>query len=214
MPPPPPPSPDIEPEGFLSAAGWTGINRQKEMWGVIGGVVKRGCGRSAGKALRGASSAPLRHAALVLQTSIRCYHASKVRWSSLDGLRKPREAAQGSVDASALPELMRQLALDPANAELHFRVGLEYHRLTEAAPALEAFQRAVDLSPSHWPYLFHLATLQQECGMSDRAIKTFEAALRIDAERPESFSSTPSHAPGVPARLFLFSTSNDLLYLY
>eukprot|EP01122_Echinamoeba_exundans_P004801 TRINITY_DN15031_c0_g1_i1.p2 TRINITY_DN15031_c0_g1~~TRINITY_DN15031_c0_g1_i1.p2 ORF type:complete len:585 (-),score=156.48 TRINITY_DN15031_c0_g1_i1:2958-4712(-) len=85
-------------------------------------------------------------------------------------------------------KLNEQLQKESSNAELFFELGLEYSRQGAGDLALSSFQRAVDLKPNEWKYLFNLATQQLENGLIDRSIRSFEAALKLD-DRPESYSN-------------------------
>ena len=69
------------------------------------------------------------------------------------------------------------------NAELRYRYGALLRAQGRLSPALEQFREAVTLCPSYTKAWIKLGITQQDFGLVDQAIDSFEQAMKIDAEQ-------------------------------
>lgn len=104
-------------------------------------------------------------------------------WDAFDADMKVAAALVRKGDLAAAQKLLRKHeSAGPDRAEWWFVRGLIAERQDEREPALEAYERALQLSSQHVEAMFRCAWLLDVCGEDDRAIRLY-AAL---AERPRA----------------------------
>jgi tetratricopeptide (TPR) repeat protein len=94
-------------------------------------------------------------------------------------------AAQMLADSSETSQVERAVALDPDNAEFHYRLGILY--LAGAggpAAAIASLRKATELSPEHADYWLGLAEGCYVGGDASCAAQGFERAIRLAPMRP------------------------------
>jgi tetratricopeptide (TPR) repeat protein len=89
------------------------------------------------------------------------------------------EAYQKGDIASAIEHLREGSRLDPLAYRLHFHLGLLYGKQGRAYDAIQELQTALDINGRHFPALKNLAVLYQKVGFRNKAIETWERALRV-----------------------------------
>ncbi len=82
----------------------------------------------------------------------------------------------------AFKALTNAVALDPANDEGHYFLGLIHRMEGRSGPALEEFQRAIDANPAHGRAHGNLGLMTLEAGRTDEAAEHFAAALQADPD--------------------------------
>lgn len=80
-------------------------------------------------------------------------------------------------------ELEQALALQPANVELHVKLGFTYTRLGRADDAQRAFESAVRLDPRKAIAHYMLGLIYEKKGLKDKAIASWKACLETAAEQ-------------------------------
>ncbi len=74
-------------------------------------------------------------------------------------------------------EYRRRIALDPTNGELYMRLGNTLRFIGRYEPALEAYRKAVELSPEDLEVLFPAATAEHDFGDLETARKLYERCI-------------------------------------
>lgn len=74
-------------------------------------------------------------------------------------------------------EYRRRIALDPNNGELYMRLGNTLRFIGRYEPALEAYRKAVELSPDDLEVLFPAATAEHDFGDQEIARKVYERCI-------------------------------------
>lgn len=80
---------------------------------------------------------------------------------------------------SALGNIRRAVALDPAVALFHFNLGNVLAAMDETASAAEAFARATELDPGHAAGWFNLGRARMQRNLEGEAIAAFRRALAL-----------------------------------
>jgi DNA-binding response OmpR family regulator len=81
--------------------------------------------------------------------------------------------------AAAIEHLKEGTRLDPLAFRLHFHLGLLYGKQGRVYDAIQELQTALDINGRHFPALKNLAVLYQKAGFRNKAIETWERALRV-----------------------------------
>jgi DNA-binding response OmpR family regulator len=88
-------------------------------------------------------------------------------------------------DAEAAVEHLREgTRIDPLAYRLHFHLGLLYGKQGQIYEAISELQTALDINRNHFPALKNLAVLYQKAGFRNKAIETWERALRVAPDDP------------------------------
>jgi DNA-binding response OmpR family regulator len=88
-------------------------------------------------------------------------------------------------DVTAAIELLREgTQIDPLAYRLHFHLGLLYGKQGRIYDAIQELQTALDINRGHFPALKNLAVLYQKAGFRNKAIETWERALRVAPDDP------------------------------
>lgn len=80
-------------------------------------------------------------------------------------------------------ELEQALILQPANVDLHVKLGFAYTRLGRADDAQRAFESAVRLDPNRAIAHYMLGLVYEKKGMKDRAVAAWKACLSTATEQ-------------------------------
>jgi DNA-binding response OmpR family regulator len=94
------------------------------------------------------------------------------------------EAYQRGDHAAAVEHLREGTRIDPLAYRLHFHLGLLYGKQGQVYDAIQALQTALDINRKHFPALKNLAVLYQKAGFRNKAIETWERALRVAPDDP------------------------------
>lgn len=78
----------------------------------------------------------------------------------------------------AIAELREGTRIDPLAYRLHFHLGLLHGKQGQIFDAIQELQTALDINKTHFPALKNLAVLYQKAGFRNKAIETWERALR------------------------------------
>jgi DNA-binding response OmpR family regulator len=89
------------------------------------------------------------------------------------------EAYQKGDVAAAIEHLREGTRIDPLAFRLHFHLGLLYGKEGRIYDAIQELQTALDTNGRHFPALKNLAVLYQKVGFRNKAIETWERALRV-----------------------------------
>ena len=84
--------------------------------------------------------------------------------------------------AGSFQALTNAVALDPANDEGHYYLGLIHRLAGRTGPAMEEFQRAVEANPAHGRAHGNLGILAEEQNRPEEAAEHFTAALQADPD--------------------------------
>ena len=76
----------------------------------------------------------------------------------------------------------RALALDPRNAEAHFRLGLAARDQQQLERAAAAYQRAIELRPDYAEALNNLGSVLQMQGRNDGALDAYRRAVELSPD--------------------------------
>jgi Tfp pilus assembly protein PilF len=90
---------------------------------------------------------------------------------------------RGDMDA-AVEHLREGTRIDPLAYRLHFHLGLLYGKQGQVYDAIQELQTALDINRNHFPALKNLAVLYQKAGFRNKAIETWERALRVAPDDP------------------------------
>lgn len=94
------------------------------------------------------------------------------------------EAYQKGDLEAAIEHLKEGTRLDPLAFRLHFHLGLLLGKQGRIYDAIQALQTALDINSRHFPALKNLAVLYQKVGFRNKAIETWERALRVAPDEP------------------------------
>ncbi|MFT3766237.1 MAG: response regulator [Minicystis sp.] len=94
------------------------------------------------------------------------------------------EAYQKGDIAAAIEHLKEGTRIDPLAFRLHFHLGLLYGKQGHVYDAIQELQTALDINGRHFPALKNLAVLYQKVGFRNKAIETWERALRVAPDDP------------------------------
>ena len=94
------------------------------------------------------------------------------------------EAYQKGNIAAAIEHLREGTRMDPLAYRLHFHLGLLYGKQGLVYDAIQELQTALDINGGHFPALKNLAVLFQKVGFRNKAIETWERALRVAPDDP------------------------------
>jgi DNA-binding response OmpR family regulator len=89
------------------------------------------------------------------------------------------EAYQKGDLNAAIEHLKEGTRLDPLAFRLHFHLGLLHGKQGRIYDAIQELQTALDINGRHFPALKNLAVLYQKVGFRNKAIETWERALRV-----------------------------------
>ncbi len=108
----------------------------------------------------------------------------RATWSSISAeaekkLAQGIEAYQKGDIATAIEHLREGTRIDPLAYRLHFHLGLLYGKQGRIYDAIQELQTALDINRHHFPALKNLAVLYQKAGFRNKAIETWERALRV-----------------------------------
>lgn len=96
----------------------------------------------------------------------------------IEALRQQGHAAHKAGQHDKALELFRDAVdLDPFDARLHFMLGMSLQAKAETFPAIQEFERAVELAPELFPALKNLAVLYERKGFKSKAVEMWERAL-------------------------------------
>jgi DNA-binding response OmpR family regulator len=84
----------------------------------------------------------------------------------------------GNID-QAIEHLRRGTRIDPLAYRLHFHLGLLYGKKDQNYEAIQELETALQMNGSHFPALKNLAVLYQKTGLRNKAVETWERALRV-----------------------------------
>lgn len=87
-------------------------------------------------------------------------------------------------EAKAL--LVEAATSDAADTDAHYNLGVVLLRENDAKGAMQAFQRALKLSPRHGPSLNNLGVAQEALGDPKRAVESFKLATAADPTSAEA----------------------------
>jgi DNA-binding response OmpR family regulator len=90
---------------------------------------------------------------------------------------------KGDVD-SAIEFLREGTRIDPLAFRLHFHLGLLLGKQGRVYDAIQELTTALDINGRHFPALKNLAVLYQKAGFRNKAIETWERALRVAPDDP------------------------------
>jgi DNA-binding response OmpR family regulator len=90
---------------------------------------------------------------------------------------------KGNIEA-AVEHLKEGTRIDPLAYRLHFHLGLLYGKQGQLYEAISELQTALDINGNHFPALKNLAVLYQKAGFRNKAIETWERALRVAPDDP------------------------------
>src|SRR5262249_32921207 len=88
------------------------------------------------------------------------------------------EAYQKGDISRAVEHLREGTRIDPLAYRLHFHLGLLYGKQGQVYDAIQELETALDINGRHFPALKNLAVLYQKVGFRNKAIETWERALR------------------------------------
>jgi DNA-binding response OmpR family regulator len=94
------------------------------------------------------------------------------------------EAYQRGDITTAVEHLREGTRIDPLAYRLHFHLGLLYGKQGRIYDAIQELQTALDINRQHFPALKNLAVLYQKAGFRNKAIETWERALRVAPDDP------------------------------
>src|SRR6185369_10307578 len=94
------------------------------------------------------------------------------------------EAYQKGDIERAIEYLIQGTRIDPLAYRLHFHLGLLYGKQGKVYDAIQELQTALDINGRHFPALKNLAVLYQKAGFRNKAIETWERALRVAPDDP------------------------------
>jgi DNA-binding response OmpR family regulator len=94
------------------------------------------------------------------------------------------EAYQRGDMEAAVEHLKEGTRIDPLAYRLHFHLGLLYGKQGHIYEAISELQTALDINRNHFPALKNLAVLYQKAGFRNKAIETWERALRVAPDDP------------------------------
>ena len=89
----------------------------------------------------------------------------------------------GDVDG-AIEHLKKGLAIDALAYRLHFHLGLLYGKKGLVYEAIAELERAIEQNDRHFPAVKNLAVLYQKAGFKNKAVETWERALRVAPDEP------------------------------
>jgi DNA-binding response OmpR family regulator len=98
------------------------------------------------------------------------------------------DAYQKGDIAAAIEHLREGTQMDPLAYRLHFHLGLLYGKQGRVYDAIQELQTALDINGRHFPALKNLAVLYQKVGFRNKAIETWERALRVAPDDPTRLS--------------------------
>lgn len=108
--------------------------------------------------------------------------ASNAEHISTDAEKKLAQGIEayqkGDVD-SAIEHLREGTRIDPLAFRLHFHLGLLLGKQGRVYDAIQELTTALDINGRHFPALKNLAVLYQKAGFRNKAIETWERALRV-----------------------------------
>jgi DNA-binding response OmpR family regulator len=84
----------------------------------------------------------------------------------------------GEID-QAIEHLRRGTRVDPLAYRLHFHLGLLYGKKDQVYDAIQELETALQMNGGHFPALKNLAVLYQKAGLRNKAVETWERALRV-----------------------------------
>ena len=79
-----------------------------------------------------------------------------------------------------IERLKQQIARNPENPTLHYRLGLAYEENEQFADALNAYERAVALKPTYGNAQVALGALNMKLNQYDRALRAYNQAVLLD----------------------------------
>ncbi len=94
------------------------------------------------------------------------------------------EAYQKGDVTTAIEHLREGTRIDPLAYRLHFHLGLLFGKQGRVYDAIQELQTALDINRRHFPALKNLAVLYQKAGFRNKAIETWERALRFAPDDP------------------------------
>jgi DNA-binding response OmpR family regulator len=94
------------------------------------------------------------------------------------------EAYQKGDITTAIEHLREGTRIDPLAYRLHFHLGLLYGKQGRVYDAIGELVTALDINRHHFPALKNLAVLYQKAGFRNKAIETWERALRVAPDDP------------------------------
>jgi DNA-binding response OmpR family regulator len=94
------------------------------------------------------------------------------------------EAYQKGDITTAVEHLREGTRIDPLAYRLHFHLGLLYGKQGHVYDAIQELVTALDINGQHFPALKNLAVLYQKAGFRNKAIETWERALRVAPDDP------------------------------
>ncbi|KAJ3044963.1 Bardet-Biedl syndrome 4 protein, partial [Rhizophlyctis rosea] len=80
----------------------------------------------------------------------------------------------------ALPLLLKSLALQPLNAQIHHNLGLVHLHTSQFASAIKYFETAAKLNPKRGETYLWLGVAYFNAGMGERAERVLETGVRVD----------------------------------
>jgi CheY-like chemotaxis protein len=99
-------------------------------------------------------------------------------------LQQGIEAYQKGDLEAAVEHLREGTRIDPLAYRLHFHLGLLYGKQGRVYDAIQELVTALDINGHHFPALKNLAVLYQKTGFRNKAIETWERALRVAPDEP------------------------------
>lgn len=85
---------------------------------------------------------------------------------------------------TAVKHLREGTMLDPLAYRLHFHLGLLYGKQGQVYDAIQELETALHINSKHFPALKNLAVLYQKAGFRNKAIETWERALKVAPDDP------------------------------
>ena len=86
----------------------------------------------------------------------------------------------------ALPYLAKAVQLDPLVADYHFWLGIAHWGLLDFQAEQAAYERALDLDPTHISANLYVGHGYLDKGKWDKALQQYDKVLKLDAYNPEA----------------------------
>lgn len=105
-------------------------------------------------------------------------------YAVLSSLRARGDDADGQIEA-----MEQAVALEPRNAEAHYRLSLAYKDARRSDDAEHALQRAINLRTDYWPYHHELALLHLRSAAYDAAANQWRQVIRCAPDLDVGYSN-------------------------
>lgn len=96
---------------------------------------------------------------------------------------------EGGFVEQAIHCLTRSLAIDPCNAQVHFRLGGIYYSLNQHELALQNYENALSAKPDFLEAYNNRGTVLLRLGHFDRAIESYDNAIRLNSQYVDAYNN-------------------------